>query len=122
MMSLIIERIQNSVCPGGIGWNDIGDIMKKILLTLALTTLALPAFANHPIARATAVATSDHPVAMAAATNGNGNSVGRAAAVAASDNPAAMAVATGNGHHPIARTAVVAGSDHPVAAMAVTSH
>ncbi|MCT8155666.1 hypothetical protein H0Z14_22195, partial [Klebsiella aerogenes] len=51
----------------------------------------------HPVARTTAVATADHPVAVAAATSDNGR-------------------------HPVARTTVVASADHPVAAAAVTSH
>ena len=70
--------------------------MKKMILTLALAAAAMPALANyHPIARTTVVATSDHPVAMAAATSNND-------------------------HHPVARATVVASSDHPVAAATVT--
>lgn len=71
--------------------------MKKIMLALTFTLASLPAFANHPIARGTAIATSDHPVAMAAATSGNGA-------------------------HPVARATVVATSDHPVAAAVITGH
>ncbi|WP_421549944.1 hypothetical protein [Kluyvera intermedia] len=72
--------------------------MKKMILTLVLASASVSAFANyHPVARATVVASSDHPVAVAAAT---GN----------------------NGRHPVARATTVASSDHPVAAAAVTSH
>lgn len=85
--------------------------MKKTLLALVFATIALPALASyHPIARTAAVANADHPVAMAAATGGNGaHPVGRATVVANSDHPVAMATATGNnGYHPVARTVVVA--------------
>jgi hypothetical protein len=100
------------------------DILKKTILTLALATMALPAIAGyHPIARGTVVATSDHPVAMATATSGNGNHpVARGAAVANADHPVAVAAATGNGYHPVARATVVANSDNPVAAAVVTGH
>ncbi|TNV10190.1 hypothetical protein FH968_22995 [Buttiauxella sp. B2] len=101
--------------------------MKQTFLALALAfaTTTLPAIASyHPVARTAVVANADHPVAMAAATGGNGNHpVGRAAVVANSDHPVAMATATGgNGYHPVARTAVVANSDHPLEAAAVTGH
>lgn len=99
--------------------------MKKIILALTFAAVSLPAFANyHPIARTTVVATSDHPVAMAAATSGNGgHPVARGTAIVSSDHPVAMATATnGNGAHPVARTMVVAGSDHPLTAAAVTGH
>ena len=42
--------------------------MKKVILALAFTAASFSAFANHPVARATAVASADHPVAVAAAT------------------------------------------------------
>ncbi|MFR3777711.1 MAG: hypothetical protein ACLTW6_01360 [Enterobacter sp.] len=51
---------------------------------------------NHPVARTTAVVSADHPVAVAAATDGS--------------------------YHPVARATVVANADHPVAAAAVTGH
>jgi hypothetical protein len=101
------------------------NTLKKIILTLALATMTLPAIAGyHPVARGAAIASSDHPVAMATATSGNGNNpVARGVVVANSDNPVAMAAATGNnGRHPVARTAVVANSDNPVAAAVVTGH
>ncbi|OMP97208.1 hypothetical protein BZP36_05350 [Raoultella terrigena] len=47
------------------------NTMKKIILALAFATVALPAFANHPVARTTIVAKSDHPVAAAAVTGDN---------------------------------------------------
>jgi hypothetical protein len=101
-----------------------GNIMKKTILALTFATVSISAFAGfHPIARTAVVATSDHPVAMAAATSGHGaHPVARGAAVMSSDHPAEMAVATSGGAHPVARTAVVAGSDHPLAAAAVTAH
>jgi len=102
-----------------------GDIMKKIILTLVLASASISAFAGyHPVARTAAVASADHPVAVAAATGDNGNHpVARTAAVASADHPVAVAAATSdNGRHPVARTTVVASADHPVAAAAVTSH
>lgn len=102
-----------------------GDIMKKIILTLVLASASISAFAGyHPVARTAAVASADHPVAVAAATSDNGNHpVARTTAVATADHPVAVAAATSdNGRHPVARTTVVASADHPVAAAAVTSH
>jgi hypothetical protein len=101
------------------------NIMNKTIIALLFATVSLPALAGyHPIARTAAVATSDHPVAMAAATGGNGaHPVERGVAIASSDHPVAMTAATGNnGAHPIARTTVVATSDHPVAAAVVTGN
>ncbi|EKZ5282714.1 hypothetical protein REV77_000205 [Klebsiella aerogenes] len=74
--------------------------MKKIILTLVLASASISAFAGyHPVARTAAVASADHPVAVAVA-----------------------AATSDNGRHPVARTTVVASADHPVAAAAVTSH
>ena len=102
-----------------------GDIMRKIILTLVLASASISAFAGyHPVARTAAVASADHPVAVAAATSDNGNHpVARTAAVASADHPVAVAAATSdNGRHPVARTTVVASADHPIAAATVTSH
>ncbi|WP_370612211.1 hypothetical protein [Klebsiella aerogenes] len=43
--------------------------MKKTILAISLDFIAIPALANHPVARATAVASSDHPVEAAAVTS-----------------------------------------------------